>query len=452
MENVVAIWDERCERQVLQNCMSNLGAYVSAKEYVDEGCFYNYRYRELWKAINNAALKGYDLNITTVFAELSKIEKEANYTWITEVNSESLYTISIVPYAQRLRELSIRRKLLMIGQELVMAGTSEVKELDAVRQEALEDIKGLFELCGVDDITLSDAFTELLIMIDQHQNGGGEMTGTPSGMRMFDNKGGLQKGDFIIIGGETSQGKTALALKMAYNAIQADEPIAFYTMEMTNEQLSARMVSFDIDMSSSEILYSNSISPLRVNLIQDAMSKIKGKNLHFDDRSTSSLDTILVSIRKMKAKYDIKGAFIDYLQILNVNMKNANKEQAMGDACRRLKNLAKELDIWIVALSQLSRNSDNPVPTRNRLRDSGQIEEAADIIIFVYRPEVYGRNFPEPFETCDTKDMAMIDFAKGRNIGTFKFLMGFNAKRTLFYDVDVDKIPARQVVEEDAPF
>jgi len=123
----------------------------------------------------------------------------------------------------------------------------------------------------------------------------------------------------------------------------------------------------------------------------------------------------------------------------------------MAEAARRLKNLAKELDIWIVALSQLSRNNDNPVPNMNRLRDSGQIGEAADMVIFVYRPEVYGKNFPEPFESSDTTGMAMIDVAKGRNIGTFKFLMGFNAKRTLFYEVDMNHIPERRD-DDDAPF
>lgn len=448
----VAINDERCERQVIQNCMSDYDKFIYAKEYVDDSCFYNYRNAELWRAIENTASKGLDLNLTTVFAELNKIDSNVNFSWITDINSESLFTISIVPYAQRLRELSIRRKLLTIGQQLVRAGTSEVDELDSVRQTAFEEVKGLFEMNGVDDVTLVDAFNELLVLIDKHNSGNSEMTGTPTGMRMFDNKGGLQEGDLVIVAGQTSQGKSSLALKMAYSAIQSDNPIAFYSLEMTKEQLSARLVSFSVDMSSSEIMYSNSLSPENRNLIQDAMFQMKAKNLHFDDRSTSSLDTILVSIRKMKAKFDIKGAFVDYLQILNVNMRNGNKEQAMGDACRRFKNLAKELGIWIVVLSQLSRNSENPVPTINRLRDSGQIEEAADVVMLVYRPEVYGRNFPEPFETADTKGMAMIDVAKGRNIGTFKFLMGFNSQRTLFYDVDASDIPVKQVEEDDAPF
>ena len=104
----------------------------------------------------------------------------------------------------------------------------------------------------------------------------------------------------------------------------------------------------------------------------------------------------------------------------------------MGDVARRLKNLAKELDIWVIALSQLNRDNLNPVPNLNRLRDSGQIAEAADIVMFVYRPETYGKFFPEPFNQYDTEGKAMIDIAKGRNIGLLKFICDFDAKTTHF--------------------
>ena len=110
----------------------------------------------------------------------------------------------------------------------------------------------------------------------------------------------------------------------------------------------------------------------------------------------------------------------------------------MGDVARRLNNLAKELNIWIIALSQLNRDRNDPVPNLNRLRDSGQIAEAADMVMFVYRPEYYNRQFPEPFQNIETQGKAMIDVAKGRNIGTFKFVCGFNSSTTHFTnDVNV---------------
>ena len=116
----------------------------------------------------------------------------------------------------------------------------------------------------------------------------------------------------------------------------------------------------------------------------------------------------------------------------------------MGDVARRLKNLAKELDIWVIAISQLNRDSQNPIPNLNRLRDSGQIAEAADVVMFVYRPEVYGKFYPEPFANASTSGTAMIDIAKGRNIGLLKFICGFDAKTTRFYETTDNYAPINE--------
>ena len=194
----------------------------------------------------------------------------------------------------------------------------------------------------------------------------------------------------------------------------------------------------------------------QIQAIDKRIGKLSGKSIYFDDRSTSNIDTIISSIRYMKLKFDIDGAIIDYLQILNVNMKGANKEQQMGDVARRLKNLAKELDIWIIALSQLNRDTMNPVPTIARLRDSGQIAEAADVVILVYRPEYYdkSRRYPDPFSNASTEGTAMIDIAKGRNIGILRFICGFNAATTCFFNLDSVPLSGCKTsdMEDDNPF
>ena len=135
-------------------------------------------------------------------------------------------------------------------------------------------------------------------------------------------------------------------------------------------------------------------------------------------------------------------------------MKGANKEQQMGDVARRLKNLAKELDIWIIALSQLNRDKDNPVPSLARLRDSGQIAEAADVVILIYRPEVYNKSYPSGFSSVETRGTSMIDIAKGRNIGILRFICGFNACTTGFYNLDSVPLSGNTIVdaEDENPF
>ena len=153
----------------------------------------------------------------------------------------------------------------------------------------------------------------------------------------------------------------------------------------------------------------------------------------------------------MVARFGIKAAFIDYLQLANARGVGHNKEQEVSYMIQRLKNTAKELNICIVVLSQLSRDQNkSPEPKLFRLRDSGQIEQAADIVIFAYRPEYYGydKKFPDPFKNKETKGYALIDVAKGRNIGIFKFLCQFNAATTHFKDVHIDSIPNKSAVTE----
>lgn len=157
----------------------------------------------------------------------------------------------------------------------------------------------------------------------------------------------------------------------------------------------------------------------------------------------------------------VKLAVVDYLQILNVNMKNINKEQAMGDAARRFKNIARDLNICVILLSQLARDKNDPRPTVARLRDSGQINEAADGTVLIYRPEVYGERYkyPSPYDKVSTKGTAMIEVGKGRNIGNSRFIVGFNASLTKFYDLPQDQLPQQgsaapqvQDPDENTPF
>lgn len=243
---------------------------------------------------------------------------------------------------------------------------------------------------------------------------------------------------------------TSLAIAFTLSAAKYGHGVAFYSMEMKKEQIAARMISIESGIPANEIMYSK-LSGEQFERIDMGIGKIYDKPVYFDDRSTSNIDTILASIRTMKLKYGISGAVVDYLQILSVNMKGSNTEQQMGEAARRLKNLAKELDIWIVALSQLNRDSINPVPSLARLRASGQIAEAADVVMLIYRPELYGKYYPEPFQNADTRGTAMIDIAKGRNIGLAKFLVRFEAANTRFSDLD-DGFLNTSIGQDDTPF
>lgn len=459
-QNQPLVNDPKAEQYVIGSLLVDPTVYTLVSQYLDEDCFYDPMCRDIWKAVDNMGKQGMPIDVISVSAELSKQKSNVTALDLMNISAQIASSAHVEYHAIRLQDLGRRRKLWVVGQQLSKVGLSEEILTADAHQEAIESIGGVFEKAdGV--FTLDDAMNSLNEIMVKNATVGGVTTGTKTGMERFDEKGGLQKSDLIIVAGETSQGKTSLALCMTRHAIENGAKVAFYSMEMTKEQLTARLLSAKTNIPANNILYSGSLAPSEIRMIDDARGKLPGENLFFDDKSTSNIDSILLSIRMLKMQKDIDGAVVDYLQILNVNSRSTSfsREQAMGDAARRFKNLAKELNIWIIALSQLSRDSNCPEPNLNRLRDSGQIGEAADVVILVYRAEYYNRAYPAPFDNKDdypTDGTAMIDVAKGRNIGTFKFFMGFNKNTTNFFKTNLInedvQVPFEKPEEADAPF
>ena len=459
-QNQPLVNDPKAEQYVIGSLLVDPTAYTLVSQYLDEDCFYDPMCRDIWKTVDNMGKQGMPIDVISVSAELNKQKSNVTALDLMNISAQIASSAHVEYHAIRLQDLGRRRKLWVVGQQLSKVGLSEEILTADAHQEAIESIGGVFEKAdGV--FTLDDAMNSLNEIMVKNATVGGVTTGTKTGMERFDEKGGLQKSDLIIVAGETSQGKTSLALCMTRHAIENGAKVAFYSMEMTKEQLTARLLSAKTNIPANNILYSGSLAPSEIRMIDDARGKLPGENLFFDDKSTSNIDSILLSIRMLKMQKDIDGAVVDYLQILNVNSRSTSfsREQAMGDAARRFKNLAKELNIWIIALSQLSRDSNCPEPNLNRLRDSGQIGEAADVVILVYRAEYYNRAYPAPFDNKDdypTDGTAMIDVAKGRNIGTFKFFMGFNKNTTNFFKTNLInedvQVPFEKPEEADAPF
>lgn len=433
--STIQVHDEECEKYVLGTAMSNVNTLSEIREFINDDSFYISKHQTIWKAMVALESRGIEPDIVTIFGEL----QAHGMTEITpfELGQLGAKVIvgSAIPHALRLNELAIRRKMWILGHKLVNAGSTEVEDIDDVREHIRESMDDMFVATADSVFTLEATSKMLHELVNKNMSGSEELTGTPTGFSKLDAKGGLHPSDLVIVAGESSQGKTSFSNSIVLNAIQKGAKVAFYSMEMTKVQLTARLAAMMSGVSSSDLLYSTNLSLDQLARFDSALGALAGYQLYFDDKSTSNIEGILVSIRTLKAKYDIDGVVVDYLQILNVNTKNSNKEQAMADAARRLKNIAKDLNIWVVALSQLNRDSNKPQPNLNRLRDSGQIAESADIVMFVYRPEYYGKSFPEPFESESTKGKAMIDVAKGRNIGTMRFLARFNAPLTLFEDI-----------------
>lgn len=418
------------EKVVLGTLLSDSNVLNEIRDILPVEAFYITRNQEIYQSILNVSDRGEHIDIITVLNECRKMKMDIMPYDIAELSSNHSNFVS--DHVAILVEKYKRRKLFELcayGHSQSFSEESDINEVMAKMRELMDGVTS----SNRDSIyTMRDAVESVYQNIDRNMTGKSTLTGSPTGFGLFDKRsGGLQTSDLIIIAADSSQGKTSLAIKLAMNC---GCPVAFYSMEMKKEQIAARMISIESGVPSNEILYSRLASD-QIQLIDKGVSRVLDIPVYFDDRSTSNIETILSSIRMMVIKYGIKGVIVDYLQILNVNMKGANKEQQMGDVARRLKNIAKELDIWVIALSQLSRDNQNPVPSLTRLRDSGQIAEAADMVILIYRPEIYGKKYPDEFSDKSTEGTAMIDVAKGRNIGLMKFIVGFDARTTNFYEL-----------------
>ncbi len=430
------IHNTEIERTVLATLMNSSQALAETNDILTPECFYDNANREIFNAIRTLYNQGQFPDMMLVSSELGKMGSTITAIDVTELCVNSTQVMDLHPHALILKDYSLRRKLWETAYTMMCQAANETFDLSSIHQEAKEKIDSLYDSERTELVTLQSTYNELQHhMLLNRSLPEGETFGTKTGFPDIDKNGGLCGGDLNIVGAETSQGKTAFATALSMSAIENGDGVAFYSMEMTALQLTARIAAMRSGIPSSRIMFQK-LSIEEIYHIDHCMENFDTSKMYFDERSTTSLDSTLLSIRSMKMKHNIKGAVVDYLQLMNTKEIGMNREQATARCARDLKNLAKELDIWIIAISQLSRNQQSPVPSMSRLRDSGQIEEAADNIFLIYRPRDTKNNYPEPFVDIPTEGTAMVIIGKGRHVGTGQFICGFKPENTLFYPMN----------------
>ena len=283
---------------------------------------------------------------------------------------------------------------------------------------------------------LSDLNTQIdnfLKDVELRMNSSG-LLGISSGFQDVDKfTGGWQSTDLIIVGGASSMGKTSFALALAYNAAKyTNTPTVIFSYEMSALQLLRRLTSMESGISNRYIT-NGTLSDKELIKIHDTITKIEALPLSIDEGNITSLGYLIHRIKEYVKNKAVNLVMVDYLQLVTVKYKPLNREQEVGKVTRTLKNLAKELNITIIALSQLNRGvglRNNSRPTLSDLRESGEIEQAADVVILIYRPEYYGIEFDD--NGNKTKGTANIIFAKGRNIGVGEITLKFKSDITKF--------------------
>ena len=316
-------------------------------------------------------------------------------------------------------QLSNRDELELIVGKL----TTEMSKLHIGRPEVLGDIKSQIKYF-LDDVELRMNTDGLL--------------GIASGFKDIDKfTGGWQETDLIIVGGASSMGKTSFALALAYNAAKHTKtPTVIFSYEMSALQLIRRLASMESEISN-RYISNGTLNNDELVKIHEAIGFIENTPLHIDEGNITSLGYLVHRIKEYVKNKKVKLVMIDYLQLVSSKNKSGNREQEVSKVARTLKNLAKELNITVIALSQLNRGvgmRNNSKPTLSDLRESGEIEQAADVVMLIYRPEYYGIEYNDNGE--EAKGTANIIFAKGRNIGVGEITLSFKSEITKFMDYE----------------
>ncbi len=321
-------------------------------------------------------------------------------------------------YAKIIHKKAVLRKLISISSEIANICYDEPEDIEEVLNMAEKKIFDISSNKTNRYISLEESADETAEYLEALRKRQNTITGVPSGFNKLDEKtNGFQKGDLIIIAGRPSMGKTAFAINASLNAaVKHSKNIGIFSLEMTSKQLILRMVSSlsNVDMYR---LRTGFINNEEWDKVVETLDKLKKVKVYIDDSSLVTSMDIRTKARKMKIERDIDMLIIDYLQLIEGRTSAGNRTQEVSEISRSLKILAKELDIPIIALSQLNRGvelRDDKRPGMADLRESGAIEQDADVIMFIYRDEVYNKNKE------DNKNKAEIIIGKQRNgpIGT----------------------------------
>lgn len=421
------------EEAVLGAMILESDAYINNP--VNPEWFYKSEHKIIISAIKNIVESGNKIDliqVTKKLNDLGKLVEIGGPIYITQLTRNVASAGHIEQHIRIIQQEYARREIIRFSNEIQNQCYDNAIDLDDIFTKIQHDMSSVMSFGDDKSVSYKQATENLINQLNTTVE-----TGLKTGLYKYDKfTGGLHLSDLIIIAAETSQGKTSLALTIFKNCVLNGCRAAIFSLEMTKEQLVARITAQQTGISAKNIMY-NKLWESEKNTVISELERLQDIPIYFDESTTNDIDKICTSIRKLKIKFDINLVLVDYIQ----DMKGANDESGIAEIGRKLKNIAKELNIAVVGISQLSRDKSNPEPNRARLRGSGQLEEKADIVILLYRPEEYNKSYSEPHEMTSTINTAQVKIAKGRNVGTGSFILGFNKETTNFYDYIENSIP-----------
>ncbi len=432
------------EEAVLGALMLEKDALNDIIEILTPQSFYKEAHKLIYDAICELFTKSEPVDVLTVIQQLRRngaIEAVGGSAYVTKLTTHVNSATNLIAHARIVAQMSIKRELIVLGDEMIKNAYEETSDvfdlLDSAEQRLFEVSEANIRKNYADmKSVMASAIQELEAKKDR-QDG---LTGVPTGFTALDRvTAGWQKSDLVILAARPAMGKTAFCLSALRNAaVDHEKPVAIFSLEMSNIQLVNRLISAEVSLESDKLKTGN-LSESEWEQLIERTAPLTNAPIFIDDTPALTVLELRAKCRRLKAQNDIQLIIIDYLQLMSGDTnKGGNREQEIASISRALKQIAKELSVPVIALSQLSRavetRGGDKRPQLSDLRESGSIEQDADMVLFLYRPEYYG--ITEDMDGNPTQGVGEVIIAKHRNGSLGTVQLKFIGKYTRFQDLD----------------
>ncbi|HBH3896175.1 TPA: replicative DNA helicase [Clostridioides difficile] len=404
------------EQSILGSILLDKDAIITVTETIKPDDFYKEAHKIIYECMITLSNKGEPIDLITLTEELRKqghLNDIGGISYITSLSTIVPTTSNVKYYADIVKEKSVLRKLIKASNEIINLGYSGATKIEDVLEQAEKSIFDISQEKTSDDfksinLVLMDAYD----MIEKLYTNKSDVTGITTGFKDLNKKiNGLQRTDLILIAARPAMGKTAFSLNLVQNAaLKGDASVAVFSLEMSKEQLVQRMLSSQSSVELKKIK-TGTLNDNDWPRIIDAMAVLSDAKIHIDDTPGIKISELRSKCRKLKIEKGVDLVLIDYLQLMEGEGNNESRQQEISKISRSLKILAKELNCPVVALSQLSRAPEQRAdhrPMLSDLRESGAIEQDADIVMFLYRDEYYHAD-------SESKNIGEVIIAKNRH-------------------------------------
>lgn len=433
--------DIEAEQSVLGSLMIDRDAIVKIADIVAPKDFYRKAHEIIFDAMIELYAKSEPIDLLTVSSRLKekkKFKEIGGMSYLTTLMNSVPTASNIVHYAKIVNQKKVLRDLIGASYEISSLAWEENKNIDEIIDEAEKKIFGVSQTSLISEFQhIKPYLGEAFERFDRLHKGDDTWRGIPTGFIDLDKKlAGLQKADLIILAGRPSLGKTSLALDFARNAAVSEKvPVGLFSLEMSKQQLIERLISAEANVDLWRLRSGQLSDEGKDNdfeKISQALDSLSSAPIYIDDAASPNALQIRTMARRLQAEKGLGLLVIDYLQLMQGTGRIENRNQEVSEISRSLKNLARELNIPILAVSQLSRAPEartDQIPKLSDLRESGSIEQDADVVLFIYREDKVKKD-------SDRKNIAEIHIAKHRNGPTGKIELYFNEDYTSFKNLD----------------